>query len=102
MRHAACAAALLLATVACTEKQQEPVQDLAHDQELVKAASAAANEVVRAAPDCEAARPLVEEAYRQIDDAAGRVEAAASRQILDTLRSQVDRVAQLCPATSAP
>jgi hypothetical protein len=42
MRHAACAAALLLATVACTEKQQEPVQDLAHDQELVKAASAVA------------------------------------------------------------
>jgi len=102
MRQAACAAALLLAAVACTEKQQKPMQDLAHDQELVKAASAAANEVVRAAPDCEAARPLIKEAYRQIEDAAGQVEAAASRQILDTLRTQVDRVAQLCPATSAP
>jgi hypothetical protein len=102
MRRAALFTAFLAAMAACTEKQQKPMENLAHDQEIVRGASAAANEVVRAAPDCEAARPLIPEAYRKLDEAAEKVQAAASHQILDTLRTQVDRVAQLCPATSAP
>ena len=85
-----------LACLACEEKQKA-MENLAHDQDVVKAASAAANEVVRNATDCAVAKPLVPEAYRQIDEARKNARAAASQQILDTLKSQVDRVAQLCP-----
>jgi hypothetical protein len=90
-------AGCLAVLAACTEKQTKPMENLAHDQEIVRAASAAANEVVRNATDCETARPLIPEAYRKIDEAAGQVKAASSRQILDTLKTQVDRVSQLCP-----
>lgn len=87
----------VLVLPACTEKQQKPMENLAHDQEIMRGASAAANEVVRSATDCEAARPLIPEAYRKLEEAEARVQAEASRQILQTLRTQVDRVAELCP-----
>jgi len=85
-----------LGLAACEEKQKA-MENLAADQEVMKAASAAANEVVRNATDCAVAKPLIPEAYRQIDEARGKAKAAASQQILDTLKQQVDRVAQLCP-----
>jgi hypothetical protein len=85
-----------LALVACEEKQKA-MENLGADQEVVKQASAAANEVVRNATDCAAAKPLIPEAYRQIEEARGRAKAATSQQMLDTLKTQVDRVAQLCP-----
>jgi hypothetical protein len=85
-----------LACLGCEEKQKG-MENLAHDQEVMKAASAAANEVVRNATDCAVAKPLVPEAYRQIEEARKNARAAASQQILDTLKAQVDRVAQVCP-----
>jgi hypothetical protein len=85
-----------LACLGCEEKQKG-MENLAHDQEVMKAASAAANEVVRNATDCAVAKPLVPEAYRQIDEARKNARAAASQQILDRLKAQVDRVAQVCP-----
>lgn len=85
-----------LALCGC-EQKQKAMENLAHDQEIVKAASAAANEVVRNATDCGVAKPLIPEAYRQIDEARAKAQAVASHQILDTLKAQVDRVAQLCP-----
>jgi hypothetical protein len=90
---------VLVVAVACVgcEEKQKSMEDLGHDQEVMKAASAAANEVVRSATDCSVAKPLVPEAYRQIDEARKNARAAASQQILDTLKAQVDRVAQLCP-----
>ncbi len=96
MRRAIGVLSLSLSCVGCEEKQKS-MENLAHDQDVVKAASAAANEVVRNATDCAAAKPLVPEAYRQIDEARKNARAAASQQILDTLKTQVDRVDQLCP-----
>jgi len=85
-----------LALVGC-EQKQKVMENLAHDQDVVKAASAAANAVVRNATDCEVAKPLIPEAYRQIDESRKNARAVASQQILDTLKAQVDRVDQLCP-----
>ena len=96
MKRAVWVLLVSLASVACQEKQKA-MENLAADQEVMKAASAAANEVVRNATDCAVAKPLIPEAYRQIDEARGQAKAAASQQILDTLKQQVDRVAQLCP-----
>jgi len=89
-------AVLVFACLGCEEKQKA-IDNLAHDQAVMKAASAAANEVVRNATDCTAAKPLIPEAYRQLDKARQNVRAAASQTILDTLKQQVDRVDQLCP-----
>jgi hypothetical protein len=85
-----------IACLACEEKQKA-MENLAADQEVMKAASAAANEVVRNATDCGVAKPLIPEALRQIEDARAHAKAATSQQMLDTLKQQVDRVAQLCP-----
>jgi hypothetical protein len=89
-------AVLALLAVGCEEKQKA-MENLATDNEVIKAASAAANEVVRNAPDCGVAKPLIPEAYKQIEEAKKNAKAAASQQILDTLKVQVDRVAQVCP-----
>jgi hypothetical protein len=85
-----------LAFVGCEEKQKSR-ENLGHDQEIMKAASAAANEVIRNATDCGAAKPLVPEAYRAIEAARTTAKAATSQTILNTLKEQVDRIAQLCP-----
>jgi hypothetical protein len=97
MRRGALWAVVLAAGLAGCEEKQKSMENLAHDQEIVKAASVAANEVVRNAPDCATARPLIPEALRRIEEARGQVKATASLQLLDTLKAQVDRVAQLCP-----
>ena len=96
MKRTLVVAGLVLVCLGCEEKQKA-MENLAADNAVVKAASAAANEVVRNAPDCEKAKPLIPEAYKQIDEAQNNTKAAASHQILDTLKTQVDRVAQLCP-----
>jgi hypothetical protein len=96
MKRALVATVLSLACLGCEEKQKQ-MENLAADNDVVKFASAAANEVVRNATDCSAAKPLIPEAYRAIDEARSRVKAAASNTILDTLKQQVDRVAQACP-----
>ena len=96
MKRTLVAALLTLACLGCEEKQKQ-MENLAADNAVLKAASAAANEVVRNAPDCGVAKPLIPEAYKQIEEAKKNVKAAASQQILDTLKLQVDRVAQLCP-----
>ena len=96
MKRTLVAIGLTLACLGCEEKQKQ-MENLAADNQVVKAASAAANEVVRNATDCDQAKPLIPEAYKQIDEARKNAKAAASQQILDTLKTQVDRVAQLCP-----
>lgn len=96
MKRALGALAVSVVCLGCEEKQKA-MENLAADNEVVKAASEAANAVVRNATDCTAAKPLIPEAYRAIDEARQNAKAAASGQILDTLKQQVDRVAQLCP-----
>ena len=66
-----------LAFVGCEEKQKA-MENLGHDQEIMKAASAAANQVIRNATDCAVAKPLVPEAYRA--DRRGQEERAGGRQ----------------------
>lgn len=96
MKRAFAAAVLALACAGCEEKQKA-MENLAADNAVVRAASAAANEVVRNATDCAAAKPLIPPAYQAIEAARQDAKAATSATLLDTLKTQVDRVAQLCP-----
>jgi hypothetical protein len=89
----------LVALVAsgCEDRRKKAIQKVDHDQEVLRRAGAAVNEVIRNQADCEVAKPLIPEAYQRIEDARRDVSAPASQQTLDALKLQVDRVAQVCP-----
>jgi hypothetical protein len=70
---------------------------IGNDTQVLQDAQQAVNEVVRNAPDCEAAKASMAEANAKIEDAAARVQTAAGRTTLDAMRKQVARVAELCP-----
>jgi hypothetical protein len=88
-----------LALVACGtgDRRKKAVETVDHDQEVMRLAGAAVNEVIRNQADCEVARPLIPEAYQRIEDARKKVSVPASQQTLNALKLQVDRVAQVCP-----
>ena len=92
-------AVTVLALVACGsgDRRKKAVEKVDHDQEAIRKAGAAVNEVIRNAADCEVAKPLIPEAYQRIEDARKEVSVPASQQTLDALKVQVDRVAQVCP-----
>jgi hypothetical protein len=92
-------AVTVLALVACgaAESRRKAVEKVDHDQEVMRKAGAAVNEVIRNQADCEVAKPLIPEAYQRIEDARKEVSVPASQQTLDALKVQVDRVAQVCP-----
>src|SRR5512147_2808708 len=90
-------AVLALAAAGCEDRRKKAIEKVDHDQEVLRKAGAAVNEVIRNSPDCEVAKPLVVEAYQRIEDARREVSVPASQQTLDALKAQVDRVAQACP-----
>jgi hypothetical protein len=87
------------ALVACgaAETRKKAVEKVDRDQEAIRKAGAAVNEVIRNQADCEVAKPLIPEAYQRIEDARKGVSMPASQETLDALKVQVDRVAQVCP-----
>jgi len=89
----------VLGLVACgaEDRRKKAVETIDHDQEVIRKAGAAVNEVIRNQADCEVAKPLIVEAYQSIEDARAEVSAPATQQTLDALKVQVDRVAQVCP-----
>jgi hypothetical protein len=89
----------VLALVACgtEDRRKKAIEKIDHDQEALRRAGAAVNEVIRNSPDCEVAKPLIQEAYQRIEDARREVRVPASQETLNTMKVQVDRVAQVCP-----
>jgi hypothetical protein len=96
-------AAVLLA--ACSSDSPKPPEknlgaqaaDIASDTEALRAANAAAGEVVRAAGDCEAVKAALPEANRRLDEIEENVRTATGRTTLAALRKRVGEVAELCP-----
>jgi hypothetical protein len=88
---------LALAAAGCEDRRKKEIEKVDHDQEILRRAGAAVNEVIRNSTDCEVAKPLFTEAYQRIEDARQQVSVPASQQTLDALKAQVDRVAQACP-----
>jgi hypothetical protein len=107
LRRVAVALSVLAALAGCrraprAEPTPEPglaqeATDTAADTQALHAAVAAANDVVRHAADCDAARPAVAEARRTFDEVEPRLRTGAARTSLAALRKQVDHVADLCP-----
>ena len=67
------------------------------DMNTMAAANAAANDVIRAAGDCDAARPLIPAANARLDEAQRKVQTATGKQTLEALRKKVREVAENCP-----
>jgi hypothetical protein len=98
MRNAiliACLGALALA--GCENPRKKAMEQIASDEEIMRKAGAAVNEVIRNSTDCDVAKPLLPEAYAAIDTARREARIPASLQTLEALKAQVDRVAQACP-----
>ncbi len=81
----------------CQDPRKPVIERIDADREVMGRVSTAVNEVIRNAPDCDVAKPLLVEAYQRIEEARNRVRLVASKQTLDALKAQVDRVAQACP-----
>jgi hypothetical protein len=90
-------ALLPLALAACENRREKAIEKIKGDEETLQKVSAVVNEVLQNASDCAVAKPLIPEAYKQIEEAGRGLSAPATQTTLNALKSQVDRVAQLCP-----
>jgi hypothetical protein len=88
---------MALAIGGCKDRRKEQIDKIDHDAAAIKKASAAVNQVIRNSTDCTAAKPLIPEAYQRIDEASQLVDAPATKETLNALKIQVDRIAELCP-----
>jgi hypothetical protein len=112
VRLALAAALAASVTAACGGKEPAPtptpapanrnlgdmMADTTWDTQVMREATGAANDVVRAAGDCEAVQALIAEAKARLEAAAPRLRTTAGRNSLDALRKQVAKVEELCPA----
>lgn len=89
--------ALGVALAACGRDPGKDTANVVSDTEILREASAAVNEVVRQAGDCEAMKPGLEPARRSLDEAAGRVRTATGQATLDALRKRLDGLVEVCP-----
>jgi hypothetical protein len=100
-------AALLLMPVVVagcgTKSKDEPkdlgeqMRDVEADTQVMRDAQASVNEVIRAAGDCETAKPAIAAAMMKLDEVERHVRTAAANQTLGTLRKQVRQAQDMCP-----
>jgi hypothetical protein len=67
------------------------------DMDTMRAANAAASDVIRAAGDCDAARPLIATANARLEEAERKVQTSTGRTTLEALRKKVRDVSENCP-----
>jgi hypothetical protein len=75
----------------------QAVGDAGADTALLHEANGAANEVIRNAADCPAARATITPAYEKLDAIEKQLKTETGRVSLAALRKQVDHVSELCP-----
>ena len=95
---------VVLASAGCGKGESPPSKDIGQqtaditaDTQLMRETSAAVNEVVRNATDCDAARAAIPPANAKLDEAERKVRTVTGRATVDGLRQQVKRVQELCP-----
>lgn len=94
----------LLVPAGCGKKSKDDPKDLGEqmrdvevDTQVMRDAQAAVNEVIRAAGDCETAKPTIAAALMKLDEAERNIRTAAGNQSLGTMRKQVRQVQDMCP-----
>jgi hypothetical protein len=71
--------------------------DTAADTRTLREASAAANAVIRAVPDCDAVKANLDEARRKLAEIKPRVRTQVGRMSLASMEAEVQKAADLCP-----
>ena len=71
--------------------------DVASDTDALRAANAAAGEVVRSAGDCDKVKAALPDADRSLDEIEKNVRTAAGKTTFLAVRKRMDDIAQLCP-----
>ena len=90
----------LLAAAGCSEKKRDIGKETANivsDTNVMEEAEAAANSVIRNASDCDAVKATLPEADHKLAEAATKIRTQAGLVALQTLKTQVQRVRELCP-----
>lgn len=90
----------LLAASGCTEKETKIGKESANivsDTNVMEEAEAAANAVIRNASDCDAVKATLPEADHKLAEASTKIRTQAGLVALQTLKTQVQRVRELCP-----
>jgi hypothetical protein len=73
------------------------VKAIEMDTAALREANGVANEVIRMAGDCDAARPLIGPAQARLEEIGQRVKTSTGQQTLDALKKKVREVAENCP-----
>ena len=89
--------ALPLAAACGGEGLGDSVGQAGGDTRVLKEAQGAANEVIRNATDCAAARAAYPEAERKLDAADQAIQTTTGKVTLQTLRRQVKTIIDACP-----
>jgi hypothetical protein len=66
------------------------------DMTSMREANAAADDVIRASGDCDAARPLIPAANARLDEVERKLQTATGKQTLEAMRKKVRDVAESC------
>ena len=110
MRELALASVVLGAVVSLAgckgsaEKTEKTGTSLSHevttisDRELLQNANAAAGEVIRNSTDCSKVVEAAPQAQAAIDEASTKVQSAAGKMAVDSLKRQVAAIVESCPS----
>lgn len=98
MKTAPGVAVLLLTLLApgCSKQREQELRQIKDDEAVLQRATAAVNQVLHNAADCDAVKAALPEARERLNEAQGKLSGEASQRTLDALRVQVKRVADAC------
>jgi hypothetical protein len=90
----------LLGLAACKKSEPEApgaTEKIVSDNQALADANAAANEVVRAAGDCEAVKAALPGARQRLADVESRVKTETGRTTLAAVKKRMEDIATMCP-----
>jgi hypothetical protein len=101
-------AMLVVGGVACRGKSEAPKDEvpsslgqqagsIVSDEAVLKDASAAVNDVVRAVGDCDAVRAALPEAQRTLETSLPKLRTPTGRATLESLKVKLKSTAETCP-----
>lgn len=88
---------LCLGLGGCFQERERQMKQVSQDEAVLKGVSAAVNQVIHNAADCDAARAALPEARQRLGEGFGKVKGQASHETLRALDAQLKRVADACP-----
>ena len=96
LRISTALAAIALASCFAREREKQ-IQEVKRDEKVLSGVTAAINQVLHNASDCEAVKAALPEAKQRLSEAYGAVQEPGSTETLKMLSAQLQRVESTCP-----